>query len=713
MQSFRTEIENPLVERDILELERKIFAFKHGTLNEEKFRSLRLARGIYGQRQKGVQMIRIKIPIGKLNANQLIKIADVSDEFSNGNIHLTTRQDIQIHYVNIDRTPQLWAHLEEEQITLREACGNTIRNVTASPQSGIDPTEPFDVSPYAYAVFDYFLRKPFAQELGRKIKIAFSNSEKDSAFTFIHDIGFIPKLLRSPKGEQKGFKVLIGGGLGAQPILALTAFEFLSADEIIPFIESVVRVFDYLGERTNRHKARLKFLVQKIGLPAFLDAVAAARNPAYKYAIPPIIETAFISKNVPQGIFTTFRPANQEKYKKWRQTNTFHQKQKGFTGVFVRVKLGNLNSTLARKLSKVVALYSADDIRITPNQGFLIRFVPHSAIPALYEALTFIGLSDPGFDSIADITACPGTDTCNLAISNSTEVTKVLEQIIENEFEELIYESDLKIKISGCMNACGQHSIAQIGFHGSSFKAGDHVLPALQVLLGGGVTGNGNGGFGDKIIKVASKKGPDVLRSILRDFKKNRIPKEVFNSYYSRKGKDYFYQLLKPFGDTKNLIPDDFIDWGQKEKFKTEIGVGECAGVMIDLSATLLLEAKEKLEWSKLAISELQWSDSVYHCHAALIGAAKALLLAKDIHVNSHHAVVSDFEKYFIETGVLPLNGGFKECIQQTKEVLPTENFALLYYNKTEDLVRDMENWLHERTKIIIPVKPEEIGTLG
>src|SRR5471030_1383235 len=216
MQSFRTELENTVVENDIIDLEKKIHLFREGKISEEKFRSLRLARGVYGQRQQGVQMVRIKLPFGKVTFKQLLKIADIADEYGSGNLHLTTRQDIQIHYVSLDRTPQLWAELEQDDITLREACGNTVRNVTSSPTSGIDPLEPFDVSPYAQDTFEYFLRNPICQDMGRKFKIAFSSNDNDTAFTYIHDLGFIPKL----NGEKRGFKVLLGGGLGAQPSIA-------------------------------------------------------------------------------------------------------------------------------------------------------------------------------------------------------------------------------------------------------------------------------------------------------------------------------------------------------------------------------------------------------------------------------------------------------------------------------------------------------------
>jgi len=273
MQSFRTELENPIVERDILELERKIHEFRDGKIPEEKFRSLRLARGVYGQRQPGVQMVRIKLPYGKMTLAQWKRIADVSDEFATGNLHLTTRQDIQIHFVSLDRTPELWNLLEQDSITIREACGNTVRNVTASDQAGIDPDEPFDVTPYAHGVFEFFLRKPVCQDMGRKFKIAFSSSEKDTALTFMHDLGAIPRI-REINGELKrGFKVMVGGGLGAQPFLAITTHEFLEEELLAPYIESVLRVFDRYGERASRHKARIKFLIQKIGIDAFNELV--------------------------------------------------------------------------------------------------------------------------------------------------------------------------------------------------------------------------------------------------------------------------------------------------------------------------------------------------------------------------------------------------------------------------------------------------------
>ncbi len=694
MQSFRSELElvnhsgKALVEKDIIDLDKKIREFREGKIHEEKFRSLRLARGVYGQRQQGVQMIRIKLPFGKVSTQQLLRIADISDEYSNGNLHLTTRQDIQIHHVSLDRTPELWAKLEQEDITLREACGNTVRNITASAEAGIDPHEVFDVSPYAHALFTYFLRKPFCQEMGRKIKMAFSNNDQDTAFTYIHDLGFIPKI----KNGERGFKVLVGGGLGAQPFLAQTAFEFLHEDKLIPFVEATLRVFDRHGERASRHKARIKYLINKIGIEEFLKLVKEEEKAL-------LVKEFEIDTRLENGITTlkTVLPkdlpvVNEDDYKLWLQTNTFEQKQAGLFGVYVKVQLGNISSDKTRKFVKAIAKYAdTEDIRITINQGFLLKNIAKEELPFLYNELNRIKLATPGFDSVADITACPGTDTCNLAISNSTHISVALENVITEEFPELVHNHDIKIKISGCMNSCGQHGLAQIGFHGSSFKVGTTVVPALQVLLGGGTVGNGKGRISEKVIKVASKRAPDVLRKLFNDFEANAVEGEYFNSYYDKKGKDYFYQLLKPIGDNSSLTPEELIDWGQEEKFATAIGVGECAGVVIDLVATLFFEAEEKLAWSAEAFENKQWGDSIYYSYAAFINAAKGLLLDKQVHVNTQHGVINDFDKTFVESGLIKLKGEFKELILQINKHEPSIEFAEYYFNQAEQFLNTVK----------------------
>ena len=448
MQSFRTELENPVVEKDIIDLEQKIRAFREGKIHDEKFRSLRLARGVYGQRQPGVQMVRIKLPFGKVTFKQLLRIADVSDEYASHNLHLTTRQDIQIHYVSLDRTPQLWAELERDDVTLREACGNTVRNVTASPTAGIDPKEPFDVSPYADAVFRFFLRNPICQEMGRKFKISFSSSDEDTAFSYIHDIGVIPKL---KENGDRGFKVMLGGGLGAQPLLASIVEEFLPEDQLIPYIESIIRVFDRYGERNNRNKARLKYLIQKLGLDEVLRLAKEERT-ANKVKTYPINRNAVDEPVIPEPVLLPeVTIDNPLRYEQWLITNVFEQKQKGFYSVYIKVTKGDIPTDVARKMVDVIRPYVADEIRITQNQGLLLKYVRKESLPALYAGLTQLDMSAPGFDSLADVTTCPGTDTCNLGISNSMTLAAVLEDLIYSEYEEFVYNREIKIKISGCM----------------------------------------------------------------------------------------------------------------------------------------------------------------------------------------------------------------------------------------------------------------------
>ncbi|MDO8994121.1 MAG: nitrite/sulfite reductase, partial [Daejeonella sp.] len=619
MNSFRTELEDPIVQKDIIDLEKKIREFREGKIHDEKFRSLRLARGIYGQRQPGVQMIRIKLPFGKISFKQILRIADISDEYASSNLHLTTRQDIQIHYVSLDRTPELWAKLEQDDITLREACGNTVRNVTASSTAGIDPNELFDVSPYAHATFKYFLRNPICQEMGRKFKIAFSATEADSAFTYIHDLGFIPKVQVKEGKEIRGFKVLFGGGLGAQPSIAHAINDFLPENELIPYIEATLRVFDRHGERTNRNKARMKFLVAKLGLEEVLRLIEAEKK-AIRFKKFVIDRDTIALPEIPEVIsLPEAQITDQFQYQRWLDTNVFEQKQEGFYGVYIKVTTGDIPTAKARKFISAINGLVADEIRITINQGLLLKFARKEALPLLFERLKELDFVKPGFDSVGDVTTCPGTDTCNLGISNSTELARVLEDLISDEYDELLDNQDIKIKISGCMNSCGQHGLAQIGFHGSSLKAAGKVVPAAQVLLGGGTLGDGLGRAADKVIKVPSKRTKDVVRFVLDNYRHNKQENELFNEYYDRLGKDHFYQLLKPLADLSTLTPDEFVDWGHEETFETAIGVGECAGVMIDLVSTLLLEAEEKLQWSVESFDAKAYSDSIYHAYSVFI----------------------------------------------------------------------------------------------
>ncbi|WP_299136488.1 HEPN domain-containing protein [uncultured Tenacibaculum sp.] len=684
MQSFRSEIENPVVEKDILELERKISLFKEGKIDEERFRSLRLARGVYGQRQLGVQMIRIKLPYGKVSSEQLHRIADVSDEYSRGRLHITTRQDIQIHYVSLDRTPELWAQLEKDDITLREACGNAVRNVTASETAGIDINEPFDVSPYAHATFEFFLRNPICQEMGRKFKMSFSATDEDTAISFMHDLGFIAKTKTIGGKTIKGFKVLLAGGLGSQPRHADVMYEFLEADLLIPTIEGVLRVFDRYGERSKRAKARLKFLVKDLGLDQFLTLVETERK-ALAYQSYSIDTSKFEQEITFETLEVPSVSIEDEKaYEEWKQANVIKQKQEGLYAVGVKVHLGDFYTDKARLLADLIKKYAANELRFTLRQNILIRHVREEFLPFFYVELQKLGFTEVGYNSTADITACPGTDTCNLGISSSTGIAAELERVFKTEYPEYLNNKEVTIKISGCMNACGQHNMAHIGFQGMSVKVGNLLAPALQVLIGGGIVGNGEGRFSDKLVKIPSKRGPEALRILLNDFEDNKEEDEDFLAYYDRNGKTYFYDILKHLSDTTNLKEDDFIDWGHDKNYVKAIGVGECAGVVIDLIATLLFESEEKLENATQAFKEKQWSDSIYHGYSAIVNTAKALLTSEGKKTNTQAGIIKNFDEVFVETKKIELTTSFSELVYQINKNQPTEAFASKYLQEAK-----------------------------
>ncbi len=683
MQSFRTELENPIVEKDIIDLANKIELFKNDKIDEEKFRSLRLARGVYGQRQQGVQMVRIKLPYGKVTSQQLHRIANVSDEYSRGRLHITTRQDIQIHYVDLDRTPQLWAELERDDVTLREACGNTVRNVTASETAGIDINEPFDVSPYADAVFKFFLRNPICQEMGRKFKVSFSASDEDTGLSYMHDLGFIAKI----KNGERGFKVMLGGGLGSQPRHADVLYEFLPTDKIVPVMEGVLRIFDRHGERKSRAKARMKFLISDIGLEAFQALVDSEQKAIGYDSFPIAIEKYPIS--IPKNVeIPTVTLKNKEAFEQWKSTNVIPQKQESYVAIGIKVLLGDFYTDKARLLADLVENYAAGELRLTLRQNILVPFVKEELLPFFYQELDKLGFAEAGYNKAVDITACPGTDTCNLGIASSTGIAEELERVIKNEYPHYLNDKDLVIKISGCMNACGQHNMANIGFQGMSVRTPDKlVAPALQVLLGGGNRGNGNGIFADKVVKVPSRRGPEALRRILNDFEANAEGK-LFLEYYLEQGEKYFYNLLTDLSDVTNLTQEDFIDWGTNEEYVKAIGIGECAGVVIDLIATLFLESEEKIDNAKEALTNKVYSNAIYFAYSSMVSSAKALLLSENISTNTQANIISQFDAEFVASEKINLGTTFSELIYRINTNAPSEEFSKVYINSAEQFLK-------------------------
>ncbi|RTY80919.1 HEPN domain-containing protein [Flavobacterium sp. LS1P28] len=674
MQSFRTEIEDPIVQKEIIDLEKKIHSFRSGQIDDERFRSLRLARGIYGQRQEGVQMIRIKLPYGKVTSEQLKRITEVSDKYSTGRLHITTRQDIQIHYVSLDRTPELWSELAKDDITLREACGNTVRNITGSELAGVDVDEPFDVSPYAHGLFQYLLRNPICQEMGRKFKISFSSSDKDTALSYLHDLGFIPKIVNG----EKGFKIMFAGGLGSQPSHAELLSEFVPVNQIIPTAEGIIRVFDRYGERAKRLKARMKFLIKDLGRDEFLRLVDEEKKalPFHTYEID---TTAFEGPiTEPLLAVPSVTIDNVEAFEAWKKSNVIAQKQAGYVAIGIKVLLGDFYTDKARLLADLIKNYGANELRFSLRQNIVLRNIKEENLVFFYQELAKLDFVALGYDTIGDITACPGTDTCNLGIASSTGIADELERVLKTEYPQYSNNQQIAIKISGCMNACGQHNMSEIGFQGMSINAGKLVAPALQVLLGGGNLGNGNGRFSDKVIKIPSRRGPDALRYILNDFEANGNGQSFLN-YYDAKGEKYFYEFLKPLADITNLTEADFVDWGNADNYVKAVGVGECAGVVIDLVATLILEAKDKMTFAQEAFEEEKWADAIYLAYAGFVNGAKAILLAENQKTNHHAGIIDLFDTVFIESKKIELDSSFKDLVYQIKANEPSAEFAQKY----------------------------------
>lgn len=670
---------------DATELAERISAYQRGSIEEERFKHFRLTRGVYGQRQQGVHMFRTKLPLGRITVAQLRMMAILSNNYATGNLHLTTRQNIQFHYVKLENTPAIWEALASVGVNAREACGNTVRNITASPFAGIDPEEPFDVGPYAMATYHHFLRNPVCQEMGRKVKMAFSSSARDTAYSYFHDFGFIP-LIRDGK---RGFKVVIGGGLGAQSIVAETAFDFLPADQILAFTEAAVRVFDRLGEREKRYKARMKYLVQKLGKDAFLDLVRQEMIAVSPQVIPVDSDSWTAAKgpaweeNNPSGTIA------EPDYNLWLRTNVYDQKNSDRKAVGIKIRLGDLPSGKALALADLIPDHAADDIRITVQQGLLLREVHPNALPHLYQALKSIDLADPGFNTILDITACPGTDTCNLGVTNSTAVSHEIESYLAQKHPQLAENKDIQIKISGCMNSCGQHMAAQIGLHGSSIKVNDRIVPAMQLVLGGGLDPDGDAFIGEKVIKLPTKRILRAFDLILGDYTSHREEKESFNHYYYRTGKKHFYHLLKELADTDDLSEEEFRDWGQPAEYVQAIGVGECAGAALDVIGSIFGDAEQRLLKASETLEEEYWAGAIYYSYNALVITAKALLLAKDIHCNTHAGIIEDFQTHYGSESPFAEYGNFTDLAGAISNEEPSETFAVRQYETARAFLHD------------------------
>ena len=492
--------------------------------------------------------------------------------------------------------------------------------------------------------------------------------------SYLHDLGFIPKIVNG----EKGFKVVFGGGLGSQPAHAELLSEFIPVNQIVPTAEGIIRIFDRYGERAKRMKARMKFLIKEMGRDVFLDLVEKEKK-AIAFETYEIDTTAFDGP-IPEPLLEVPQVTIDDTaaYETWKKSNVIAQKQAGYYAIGIKVLLGDFYTDKARLLAHLIKNYGANELRFSLRQNIVIRHIKEENLPFFYQELAKLDFVHLGYNSTVDITACPGTDTCNLGIASSTGIAEELEKVISAEYPQYLSNQEIEIKISGCMNACGQHNMSAIGFQGMSINSGKLVAPALQVLLGGGRLGNGEGRFADKVIKIPSRRGPDALRTILNDYDANGSGQKFLN-YYDAKGEKYFYEILKPFADVTNLTEADFIDWGNADNYVKAVGVGECAGVVIDLVATLLLEAKDKLTFAQESFDEGKWSDAIYHAYAGFVNGAKALLLSENEKTNNHAGIIDLFDTVFITTSKIGLPTTFRELVYQINTNEPTEAFAKQY----------------------------------
>jgi sulfite reductase beta subunit-like hemoprotein len=568
------------IEAEIVRFEEKVQELQSGAITDQQFRPFRLKHGTYGQRQPGFQMLRVKIAAGVLTAPQLRVLAQIGDEFSTGRGHLTTRENIQFHFVKLENVPTAMRLLADAGLTTREACGNTVRNVTACPISGICATEAFDVTPYALGVSRYLLRHPDFHDLPRKFKIAFSGCENDGdcAVAGIHDVGLIAQVRGENGTARRGFKVLVGGGLGSLPTEAAVLSEFLPEEELLPTIEAVLRVFTETGNRKNKFKARLKFVLRDKGIEELRRLVFEKRKisqvPAERFVVPTPIRPALVTIAAIPLSASSNEPKDDAEYDRWAETNLTPQRQAGYGAIWIKLSAGTIYSNQLRDLAALLEKNELKGVRLAVNQNLVIPWVPFDRVRAIYDELRALDLTASGARTISDATGCPGATTCNLGITRSLTLADVLSRELAGETDSEIQK--IRIKISGCPNSCGHHHIADIGFYGNARKIGDQQAPYYQLLLGGKVDANGVR-FGRQVMPVPAKPIPAIIRELLSFYKFDRQPPESFSEWVARTPDEDIIARIRPLTDVTNASEDLFVDWGDTETYSLKLGRGECA----------------------------------------------------------------------------------------------------------------------------------------
>lgn len=659
-------------------------------VDEKVFAETRLRRGVYGQRYdngkrhngteskplpyepkttKGPDtawdapgMQRIKIPYGGMTPNQLEVMADLAEEYSDGIAHITTRQDFQLHFIHIDDTPALMRRLAMAGITTREACGNSVRNVTGCPFMGVCADEPFDTTPYAAALTQFLLGHPDCQNFGRKFKPSFSGCEEHSCgLAAMHDLGFIAQVRTVDGVEQRGFRVVVGGGLGAVPRQARLFDEFMTPDKILPTAQAMGRIFGRHGEKKTRSRARLKFLIDKWGIDKFKEEVLAERDklphdPRWTDFLDDVDSNSEEALNPPGEMP---EPNGNQQLNHWLKTNVRPQRQGGYSAVTVSLPLGDITPTQLRDLADIVRKYTKGTIRTTVEQNFVIRWVSNADLLSLFEDLDTANLSTPGASNIFDIVACPGTDTCKLGISSSRGLASHLKQRLTAKGIELDQAiQDLHIKISGCFNSCGQHHVADIGFYGVSRTLEGFKVPHFQVVLGGQWEENA-GSYGLPIVAVPSKRVPDALDRIADFYLSTREGTERFPKFVGRIGKAKIRQVLIDLAEnppSHEAEPEFYSDWSDPRQYSIgDIGKGECAGEVVT-QYQFEMTAAERINFeAQVLLEEGKPQEAAESAYRAMIKAAKGLVQIQfdDVTEEDPDEVVDEFKERFYDNQLI------------------------------------------------------------
>ena len=574
----------PILEREFDDFDTEAGRYLGGDIEELDFIGFRLKQGVYGQRQADVQMIRVKLPFGGVSPEQMESFADVVEKYAPLNKgHITTRQNIQIHHIPLPDAAKAIREMGDAGLSSREGCGNTVRNVTGDPWAGICENELFDPTPYVGAYVRYFVRHPDFQLMPRKIKTAFTATDEDRAITGIHDIGFIPRV---KEDGTRGFEIRVGGGTSIMARVAPTLYDFVGADdgEFLKVTEACLRIFDrqeFL--RVNRARARIKVLVDKIGIDAFREQVAEELKGDWvdqrDYTLDPFEHDE--EAGAPDKPTASGSPnGDHREFDRWALSSVRSQRQTGFSAVEVKVTRGDLTPEQFRGLAELMREYSGGYARTTVWQNLVLRWVRDESVYDLWKALEALGLGDHGAQEVTDVVSCPGTDSCKLGITASMGLNQAVQERIESMGLDDPLINKLHVKMSGCPNGCSQHHIANIGLYGASIKADERTIPAYIAHLGGEYD-SGEVAFGTRLkSRLPAKRVPDAIERILRHYQESRESEEEFNSFVARQEKGHFEDLL-----TDLALPEEFslesmnhfIDWNRSEPYQVIRGEGECA----------------------------------------------------------------------------------------------------------------------------------------